>query len=77
MATDIVIQVYTGRDRDCLGEVVTMEMGALVIAYTVVWFLGAYLGYKWGEASGQSRGYLRGYRDGGKGKTFKRDKETY
>ena len=48
-----------------------------IILYGGLWLLGALQGYRWGTKDGQSKGYLEGYRDGGKGKTFKRDKETY
>ena len=48
-----------------------------ITIYIGIWFLSALQAYRWGKKDGQSSGYLRGYRDGGKGKTFKRDKETY
>ena len=43
----------------------------------ISWILGVFLGYRWGMKEGNVQGYLRGYRDGGKGKTFKRNQATY
>ena len=54
-----------------------MSLWVLLTYGLIAWLLGSLQGYQWGTRDGQSKGYLRGYRDGGKGKTFKRDKETY